>query len=186
MGRGPLAGPVVAAAVVLPRSGWPEGVRDSKRLSPKARERLAAAIRDCAQIGLGAVEADEIDRLNIHRATLEAMRRAVAALPIRPAHLLVDGRFPPAVGCPTTAVIRGDARSLCVAAASIVAKVARDAIMAAHAEAHPHYGWRTNQGYPTPEHRAALIRHGATALHRRSFAPVAQAIEKAGNTFAEG
>lgn len=185
VGRGPLAGPVVAAAVVLPVSGWPAGIRDSKRLSPAARARLATAIRGCAEVGLGIVEAAEIDRLNIHRATLLAMARAVEALPVLPAHLLVDGKFLPALACPATAVVGGDARSLAVAAASIVAKAARDRIMAAHAESDPRYGWATNQGYPTPEHRAALIRHGPSRLHRRSFAPVAQALGKTAEAAAD-
>lgn len=175
VGRGPLAGPVVAAAVVLPESGWPDGVRDSKKLTPAARERLAALIQDCASVGVGMAGPEEIDHLNIHRATLEAMRRAVAALPVAPAHVLVDGKFLPRLDFPATAVVRGDGRSLAVAAASIVAKVTRDRIMAAAAESHPHYGWASNKGYPAPQHLRALREHGPTPLHRRSFAPVARA-----------
>jgi ribonuclease HII len=178
VGRGPLAGPVVAAAVVLPESGWPEGIRDSKKLTAAARERLDALIRGCGAVGVAVVEAEEIDRLNIHHATLTAMARAAAALPTRPAHALVDGKFLPALGIPATAVVKGDAQSLCVAAASIVAKVARDRIMARAAESHPAYGWVRNKGYPTPEHLLALGRHGPCPLHRRSFAPVAKLILK--------
>jgi ribonuclease HII len=179
VGRGPLAGPVVAAAVVLPVTGWPEGIRDSKALSAAARERLAAAIKACADVGLGVVEPQEIDRLNIHHATLFAMTRAVAALSALPMHVLVDGKFTPPLGLPATAVVKGDARSLCIAAASIVAKVARDRIMGVLAESHPGYGWASNKGYPSAEHRDALIRLGPTAHHRRSFRPVAEALERA-------
>lgn len=173
VGRGPLAGPVVAAAVVLPESGWPDGIRDSKKLGPSVRERLAELIWKCAAVGLGLVEADEIDRLNIHHATLEAMRRAVAALPMLPEHVLVDGKFLPRLDIPATAVAGGDAKSLAVAAASIVAKAHRDRIMVAAAESFPQYGWASNKGYPAPRHLAALKEHGATPLHRRSFRPVA-------------
>lgn len=180
VGRGPLAGPVVAAAVVLPESGWPPGIRDSKALSAAKRESLAAAIRGCAAVGVGIVEAPEIDALNIHRATLAAMARAVAALlesgPGGAAHVLVDGKFLPPLDIPATAVVKGDARSLAVAAASIVAKVERDRIMAAAAESWPQFGWARNKGYPTAEHLAALAEHGVTPLHRRSFAPVRSVI----------
>lgn len=175
VGRGPLAGPVVAAAVLLPESGWPAGIRDSKRLTSRARESLAALIRNCAEVGTGIVEADEIDRLNIHHATLLAMARAVAALPTRPNHVLVDGKFLPRLDIPATAVIGGDARSLAIAAASIVAKELRDRIMMAAAAAYPHYDWASNKGYPAPRHLLALAEHGPCPLHRRSFAPVARA-----------
>lgn len=174
VGRGPLAGPVVAAAVVLPESGWPDGIRDSKALSPANRERLDGLIRACGAVGLGLVEADEIDRRNIHHATLEAMRLAVAALPVRPAYVLVDGKFLPSLDIPAMAVVKGDARSLSIAAASIVAKVHRDRIMTAAAESRPAYGWSSNKGYGSPQHLAALAEHGATPLHRFSFAPVAR------------
>ncbi|WP_375427897.1 ribonuclease HII [uncultured Sphingomonas sp.] len=175
VGRGPLAGPVVAAAVILPAGFDPAGIDDSKKLSPAVRERAAARITATAAVGLAIVEADEIDRLNIHGATLVAMARAVAALTVRPGHVLVDGKFLPALDYPATAVIGGDARSLSIAAASIVAKVARDRIMVAAAQAHPHYDWASNKGYPAPRHLAALVEHGPTPLHRRSFAPVARA-----------
>lgn len=174
-GRGPLAGPVVAAAVALPESGWPDGIDDSKKLPAARRELLAARIGDCALVGVAVVEADEIDRLNIHHATLAAMARAIAALPSRPAHVLVDGKFLPRLDIPATAVVGGDAKSLAVAAASIIAKVTRDRIMTAAAESYPAYGWAANKGYPTAAHLAALAEHGPTPLHRRSFRPVALA-----------
>ena len=174
VGRGPLAGPVVAAAAILPAGFDPAGIDDSKKLSPAARERAAARITGAAAIGLAIVEADEIDRLNIHGATLVAMARAVAALPVRPGHVLVDGKFLPRLDYPATAVIGGDRRSLAIAAASIVAKVARDRIMIAAAESYPEYDWASNKGYPAPRHLAALAEHGPTPLHRRSFAPVAR------------
>ena len=174
VGRGPLAGPVVAAAVILPAGFDPAGIDDSKKLSPAARERAAARITGAAAVGIAIVEAGEIDRLNIHGATLLAMARAVAALPVRPRHVLVDGKFLPALDYRATAVIGGDAKSLSIAAASIVAKVVRDRIMVAAAESHPQYDWASNKGYPAPRHLAALAEHGPTPLHRRSFAPVAR------------
>ena len=174
VGRGPLAGPVVAAAVILPAGFDSAGIDDSKKLSPAARERAAARINGAAVVGLAIVEPQEIDRLNIHGATLVAMARAVAALSARPAHVLVDGKFLPRMDYPATAVIGGDARSLSIAAASIVAKVARDRIMVAAAQAYPAYDWASNKGYPAPRHLAALTLHGPTPLHRRSFAPVAR------------
>ena len=174
VGRGPLAGPVVAAAVILPPGFDPAGINDSKKLSPAARERAAARISGAAAIGIAIVGPDEIDRLNIHRATLVAMTRAVAALPVRPAHVLIDGKFLPPLDFPATAVVGGDRQSLSIAAASIVAKVARDRIMVAAAESYPAYDWASNKGYSAPRHLAALAEHGPTPLHRRSFAPVAR------------
>jgi len=175
VGRGPLAGSVVAAAVILPAAGRPDGIDDSKRLTPAARERLAEAIRACAAVGVGEATADEVDRLNVHHATLAAMARAVAALPLAPGHVLVDGRFLPRWNHRATALVGGDGLSLSIAAASIVAKVHRDRLMVAAAEAWPGYGWERNKGYPTAEHRAALARLGPSPLHRRSFTPVAAA-----------
>jgi ribonuclease HII len=172
-GRGPLAGPVVAAAVILPARRWPPGIADSKALSAAARERLTHAIRACAQVGVGLASVEEIGALNIHHATLLAMRRAVAALPVAPAHLLVDGRADPRAGRPTTCLVGGDALSLSIAAASIVAKVARDALMAELDAAWPAYGFARHKGYPSPAHLAALRAHGPCAAHRRGFAPVA-------------
>jgi len=174
-GRGPLAGPVVAAAVILPAKGIPRGINDSKQLSAAERLRLHDRLKDCAVVGIGIVEADEIDRLNIYWATMKAMEMAVAALGCAPGHVLVDGNRLPRWGHPATAIVKGDAISLSIAAASIVAKHTRDTIMIAHAESHPHYGWHSNKGYSAPEHLRALREHGPCPLHRRSFAPVAQA-----------
>ena len=173
-GRGPWAGPVVAAAVVLDAGSVPVGVTDSKRLSRGRREALFAALRASARIGVGAASVAEIDRLNILEATLIAMRRAVDDLGVPPAHALVDGNRAPELSCPATAVVGGDARSLSIAAASIVAKVTRDRIMARLARRYPGFGWERNAGYGTPEHRAALARLGVTPHHRRSFAPIAR------------
>lgn len=174
-GRGPLAGPVVAAAVILPSKGIPRGINDSKQLSAAERQRLHDRLKDCAIVGVGIVEADEIDRLNIYWATMKAMEMAVAALGCAPGHVLVDGNRLPRWGHPATAIVKGDAISLSIAAASIVAKHTRDTIMIAHAESHPQYGWHSNKGYSAPEHLRALREHGPCPLHRRSFAPVAQA-----------
>ena len=178
-GRGPLAGPVVAAAVILPARGVPRGIDDSKKLSAAVRARLCARLLDCAQVGIGIVEADEIDRLNIHWATMRAMTLAVDALAAAhgtlPGHVLVDGNRLPRWDYPATALVGGDALSRSIAAASIVAKHTRDRIMIAHAEAHPQYNWHSNKGYGCRHHLAALRDHGPTSLHRRSFAPVAQA-----------
>jgi len=172
-GRGPWAGPVVAAAVVLDRGDVPAGLDDSKRLTPRRREVLYDAIRAAAAIGLGIAAVKEIDALNILRANDLAMGRAIAALDMAPAMALIDGnRVPPGLPCRAEALVRGDARSLSIAAASIIAKVTRDRIMARLAAAHPGYGWEHNQGYGTAEHRAALIRLGVTPHHRRSFRPV--------------
>lgn len=175
VGMGPLAGPVVAAAVVLPDRVELPGLDDSKQLSPAQRERLAAAIRAQAEaLAIGEVWPAELDRLNVYRAGLEAMRRAVAALAPAPDHLLVDARTVPGVGCPQTALVRGDARDGSIAAASIVAKVHRDAIMRRLDAEHPGYGFARHMGYPTPDHLDALRRLGPSAVHRRSFAPCAQ------------
>jgi ribonuclease HII len=178
-GRGPLAGPVVAAAVILPPKGVPRGIDDSKKLRAGERERLCARLLDCAVVGIGIVEPDEIDRLNIHWATMKAMTIAVDALAVRtgapPGHVLVDGNRLPRWGYAATALVGGDALSVSIAAASIVAKHTRDAIMIAASESHPHYGWESNKGYGSARHIAALREHGPTPLHRRSFAPVAQA-----------
>ena len=174
-GRGPLAGPVVAAAVILPTKGVPRGINDSKKLSAVERERLCGRLYGCAIVGVGIVEADEIDTLNIYWATMKAMTLAVGALTQAPAHVLVDGNRLPRWSHPATALVGGDAKSLSIAAASIVAKHTRDTIMLAHADAHPHYGWHSNKGYGCPAHLKALRDHGPSPLHRRSFAPVAQA-----------
>jgi ribonuclease HII len=175
-GRGPLAGPVVAAAVILDRRRLPRALRygldDSKKLTREAREEFAAMLRRCARIGVGAASVGEIDRINILRATLAAMGRAVAALGLLPEIALVDGNCPPPLPCPVRTVIGGDGLSLSIAAASVIAKVTRDRLMRRLARRYDGYGWETNVGYGTPEHQAALEALGLTPHHRRSFAPV--------------
>jgi ribonuclease HII len=171
-GRGPLAGPVVAAAVMLDARRVPAGLADSKKLAPARREELARALAICAQIGVGAASVAEIDRLNILQATLLAMRRAVAALPHPPDHALVDGNRLPDLPCPASAIVRGDERIASIAAASIVAKVVRDRLMRLLARRYPVYRWENNKGYGTADHLAALARFGASRHHRLSFAPV--------------
>ena len=172
-GRGPWAGPVVAGAAVLDSANLPEGIADSKLLSRARREALYDARVGCARLGVGIASVAEIDRLNILAATMLAMRRAIDDLGVVPGHVLVDGNRLPELPCPATAVVRGDARCVSIAAASIVAKVTRDRIMADLARAHPGFGWERNAGYGTAEHRAALDAYGVTPHHRRSFAPVA-------------
>lgn len=174
-GRGPLAGPVVAAAVILPPKGIPRGIDDSKKLAHADRARLHDRLRACAIVGIGIVEAEEIDTLNIYWATMKAMTLAVEALGCAPGHVLVDGNRLPKWGFAATPIVKGDSISLSIAAASIIAKHTRDTIMLAHAEAHPHYGWHSNKGYGAPDHLRALREHGPCPLHRRSFAPVAEA-----------
>jgi ribonuclease HII len=174
-GRGPLAGPVVAAAVILPPKGIPRGINDSKKLSAAERLRLHDRLQDCATVGIGIVEADEIDVLNIYWATMKAMTLAVEALGIAPGHVLVDGNRLPRWTHAATPLVSGDAISTSIAAASIIAKHTRDTIMLAHAESHPQYGWHSNKGYGCAAHLAALREHGPTPLHRRTFRPVADA-----------
>ncbi|WP_442880086.1 ribonuclease HII [Aurantimonas sp. A2-1-M11] len=172
-GRGPLAGPVVAAAVIFPANDFPDGLDDSKKLLPADRERLFTEIVAKALVGIASASADEIDRFNIRGATLIAMRRALHALPQSPCHVLVDGRdVPPALRCAGTAVISGDALSLSIAAASIVAKVTRDRIMARACRAYEGYGFSRHMGYGTPEHLGAIARLGPTPIHRMSFSPL--------------
>jgi len=173
VGVGPLAGPVVAAAVIVPEDMRLRGVDDSKKLTPARREAIAAEITVRAiGIGVGVVDVADIDRLNIYHAALEAMRRAVLALPLIPGHLVVDARRIPDLEVPQTSLIHGDARSFSVAAASIVAKVRRDGMMRDLDALYPHYGFRDNMGYGTPAHLAAIDQHGPSPVHRRSFAPV--------------
>lgn len=171
-GRGPLAGPVVAAAVIL-GAVVIAGLGDSKQKSARQREQLFALItHDAIAIGVGQADVEEIDRLNIFQATLLAMQRAVAALPIAPHEILVDGLHCPAVICPATAIVGGDATVAAISAASIVAKVTRDRIMLALDGDYPAYGFAQHKGYPTAAHVAALQRCGASRVHRSSFAPV--------------
>jgi ribonuclease HII len=172
-GRGPLAGPVVAAAVIFERRRIPKGINDSKQLTPEDREALFPRILETAiAVGIGEASVDEIDLINIRQATHLAMARAVRALSLAPMFALVDGNDAPALPCPCDTIIDGDARSVSIAAASIVAKVTRDRMMVALHEQHPGYGWCTNKGYSTEEHIEALNRLGPCIHHRRSFAPV--------------
>lgn len=173
VGRGPLAGPVVAAAVILNPQALPEGIDDSKKLSAKRRDLLVPLLRQSAMVGLGVASVEEIDDLNVLQASLLAMRRAVGDLPAQPDHLLIDGnRMPVDLPCPATLVVGGDGVSPSIAAASIVAKNWRDNVMKEAATQFPGYGWETNAGYPTKCHKSALRDLGVTPLHRRSFRPV--------------
>ncbi len=172
-GRGPLAGPVVAAAVILQRGKIPKGLNDSKQLTAEQREELFSHIMFSAlAVGVGEATVDEIDLINIRQATHMAMARAVRALQFEAAFALVDGNDAPALPCPCDTIVDGDAKSVSIAAASIIAKVTRDRMMAALHETHPNYGWLKNKGYGTPQHLSALTTHGPTPHHRRSFAPV--------------
>jgi ribonuclease HII len=178
VGRGPLAGPVAAAAVILNPKRLPRGVDDSKKLTPNQRESLFERITEHAlAIGIGFGSVEEIERINIREASLLAMRRAVAALSLAPSHALIDGNATPqGLFCSSRTIIRGDALCLSIAAASIVAKVTRDRLMGRLHETHPRYGFATNSGYGSREHLTALIAHGATDCHRRGFAPVREAL----------
>lgn len=177
-GRGPLAGPVVAAAVILDELNPVEGLADSKQLSALRRERLFDEIRAralCCSIAEASV--DEIDRLNILQATMLAMRRAVESLRLKPGKVLVDGNRIPVLKVAAEAIVGGDAKVKAISAASILAKVHRDRLCLALHEQHPQYGFDGHKGYPTPEHLAALRAHGACPQHRRSFAPVREVLE---------
>jgi ribonuclease HII len=175
-GRGPLAGPVVAAAVVFPAGAKPiRGLDDSKLLTPAQRARLAGRIRERAlAVAVGAASVREIDRFNIRRASILAMRRALDRLGVVPTHILVDGLPCPELGCPHEAMIDGDARCHSIAAASVIAKTVRDRLMNLLGARHPAYAWESNKGYGTPEHLEALHLHGPTRHHRYSFMPVVQ------------
>lgn len=171
-GRGPWAGPVVAAAVVFPDGEIPEGLNDSKKLSARKREALLERIMAVGRVGIGEASVQEIDRDNILNASLLAMRRAIAALDVRPDIALIDGKQVPELPCTAHPIVGGDGLSPSISAASIVAKVTRDRIMTELAEIHAGYGWERNFGYGTKEHLTALETHGVTLHHRRSFAPV--------------
>ncbi len=174
-GVAPLAGPVVAAAVTLPSDSKPRilrGLTDSKLLSAEARERFHDIIRRIAHVGVGIASVDEIDELNIYHANMRAMQRAFDALPERPEFALVDGRAKPPVDCAVQTIVKGDRRSLSIAAASVIAKVTRDRLMHELADSFPDYGWHTNVGYGTDAHYLGLLRNGPTEHHRRSFAPL--------------
>ncbi|PJK29408.1 ribonuclease HII [Minwuia thermotolerans] len=172
-GRGPIAGPVVAAAVILPEDFMLEGVNDSKLIAPAAREALALAIRAVAVVAVGQASVEEIDTLNILHAAMLAMQRAIEALPMRPAGVLVDGnRLPERLPCPGLPVIGGDGTELAIAAASIIAKTERDRMMRDLGALYPGYGLETHAGYATEQHRQAVQQLGPTPAHRRSFRPV--------------
>jgi ribonuclease HII len=175
-GRGPLAGPVVAAAVVLDPARIPEGIADCKALDGKTRRAIYQDIIASARVGIGVADVLRIDTDNILQASLWAMAQAVAALHLRPKLVLIDGNKAPQLDCAARAIVQGDARCLSIAAASIVAKVTRDAMMAEIARDYPHYGFDRHKGYGTPEHHAAIARHGVTPHHRRSFRPVQLAL----------
>lgn len=173
VGRGPLAGPVTAAAVVLNVDDIPAGLNDSKKLGAKARERLNDVLMLVAEVSIGHATVEEIDEINILRASHLAMERAVSGLACAPDYLLIDGNMiPRGLTIPSQAVIKGDARSVSISAASIVAKTCRDRIMVDLAQQHPGYGWETNAGYPSKRHILALQNLGVTPHHRRSFKPV--------------
>ena len=173
VGRGPLAGPVTACAVVLDMSRIPEGLNDSKKLSPKRRESLAEAILACAEVSVASASVEEIDELNILRASHLAMERAVAGLLTPPDHCLIDGNLiPKGLTVSAEAIVKGDSKSVSISAASIVAKIRRDYVMSALAQQYPGYGWETNAGYPSKSHRLALQNLGVTPHHIRSFKPV--------------
>jgi ribonuclease HII len=174
-GRGPLAGPVVAAAVILDPACIPDGLNDSKVLTAARRADLCAALLECARVGVGVASVEEIDELNILWATMLAMTRAVDALGMPPAMVLVDGNRCPKWVYRSEAVIGGDARCLSIAAASIVAKHRRDSMMLEYDALYPGYGWASNKGYAARVHQEALARLGPSPIHRRSFAPVRQA-----------
>ncbi|MEP2532217.1 ribonuclease HII [Shimia sp.] len=173
VGRGPLAGPVTAAAVVLDPDNIPDGLNDSKKLSAKRREVAFEAILASADVCVAHATVEEIDDINILRASHLAMQRAVDGLSHVPDYLLIDGNMiPRGLQIPSAAIVKGDARSVSIAAASIVAKITRDGIMMDLAQQFPGYGWETNAGYPSKSHKAALLKLGVTPHHRRSFKPV--------------
>lgn len=175
VGRGPLAGPVVAAAVIIPNDlrqlDFIPEIGDSKKLSVKKREYLYGKIIDNFPYAIAEISPEEIDQINILQASLKAMKIACGELP-HIDHALVDGNKAPVFDCRVTTVVKGDSKSISIAAASIIAKVHRDRIMNGLHERYPHYGWSQNAGYPTKQHREALLTHGITIHHRKSFAPV--------------
>jgi len=180
VGRGPLAGPVLACAVIIdPARLDPElanRIDDSKKLSAPTRQSLHDALCACVTYGIGEASVAEIDAINILQATFLAMRRAVEKLPVKPHIALIDGNRPPKLSCQTECLVGGDALSLSIAAASIIAKVVRDKIMWGLAQRHTVYGWETNAGYGTAGHLAAIATHGVTEHHRKSFRPISQSL----------
>jgi len=173
VGRGPLAGPVTAAAVILDPARIPEGLNDSKKLTKRARERLNAELMACAEVSVAHASVEEIDQINILRASHLAMTRALAGLSVPADYALIDGNMlPRGLGLPAQPVVKGDARSVSISAASIVAKICRDCVMLSLAQQHPGYGWETNAGYGSKSHMLALQKLGITPHHRRSFKPI--------------
>ena len=179
-GCAPLAGPVVAGAVILDRACFPRGIDDSKNLPLDKREAIYKRLVKCARVGVGIATVAEIDEINIYWARMLAMSRAVEALGLDPAWVLVDGNACPRWQRPSKAIVSGDSKCRSIAAASIVAKVTRDRMMVAYAREHPGYGWETNRGYATPQHYRGLEALGVTPLHRRSFAPVREILARGG------
>ena len=178
VGRGPLAGPVVTAAVILDPNKPIEGLNDSKKLTEKRREQLEPIIKENVLAwSLGRAEPEEIDQINILQATLLAMKRAVEGLSIQPSHALVDGNQAPDLSCPVTTIIKGDQSEPAIAAASILAKVARDREMVEMVKCYPGYGLANHKGYPTKQHQQALLELGITEIHRKSFRPVQLAMK---------
>jgi ribonuclease HII len=177
VGRGPLAGPVVAAAVILPQDAFLPGVNDSKKLTEQKREELFHQITECAiSIGIGIIPAEVIDEVNIYQATKQAMKKALLALSEKPDHLLVDAMEIP-IDIPQTSIIKGDSKSVSIAASSIIAKVTRDRLMVRLGHEYPLYGFEKHMGYGTAFHLDALKKYGVTSVHRRSFAPIRELIE---------
>ena len=173
VGRGPLAGPVTAAAVVLDPKCIPDGLNDSKKLTAKRRLELYWQLLDCADVSIAHASVAEIDEINILRASHLAMERAIAGLQVLPEHVLIDGNMiPRGLRLPATTLVKGDSRSVSISAASIVAKVCRDCVLVDLAQQHPGYGWETNMGYGSKKHMEALRSLGVTPHHRRSFKPV--------------
>ena len=183
-GRGPWAGPVVAAAVIFEAGRAPKGLADSKLLSAAERERLYDAIRKDAIVGVGIVEVEDIDSLNILQATFRAMQQAVAGLSVAPSTVIVDGNLCPPLPCRGVPIVDGDQLCPSIAAASIIAKVTRDRMMASLAQSFPGYRWENNKGYGTRQHADAIVRLGVTPHHRRSFAPIKLVIEGRANELA--
>lgn len=179
VGRGPLAGPVMAAAAVVDAKRIPDGLNDSKKLTAKKRESLFDTIMEQCRVEVGVATVEEIEELNILGATKLAMRRAYDALGVTPVVALVDGNQPPKLPCPVRCVVKGDSKCLSIAAASIVAKVVRDRHMAELAQHYPHYGWERNAGYGTKVHLDGLLSHGITPHHRRGFRPISDMLVEA-------
>jgi len=176
-GRGPWAGDVTASAVILDPKNIPAGLNDSKKLTATKREALYDYIMANAKVGVGVASAQEIDELNILEATKLAMQRAISALSVLPDLALIDGNKAPKLPCPAQTIIGGDAKSLSIAAASIIAKVTRDRVMSELAKIHPEYGWERNAGYGTKHHQEALAKYGITAHHRKSYKPIKKIME---------